>query len=435
MLEKVLPDILRITTSTVCVIVLFFALSRPKYRLRLYVAIATTIVIIDAIVCTVFAMEEKFTEEIFYSIPFYIIIVCAFKCLFQDNILQWMFNCVTVYIVYAIVFFSSYYLGNLFPLFNYGTMIFRVVLFAVFILFFYKFMRPLYLEVSESWGIFILPIIAIFATYVYLLLSHGDVYESMQFNVGNYCFLTVITLFVYTAIIGTIFSTKKKYAIKEENIKRKANEELLLNEITAYHEFVDIAKKNRHDLRHHNAVLAEYLATQDFDGALRYLNEYSTSIDTSALIDGSELIEFCENPSANAVLRVYEKRVRDLKIEFAFEAPALSKLPFSIVETSEVLSNILENAVEATAKSKSNHRFIHLISYIKENNLLVEVVNSIDCNKIIKNDLPISTKEDGGTGLKSVKDTVEKYGGIINFSQTGDTFSMRLIVPIKNNNA
>lgn len=425
MFIELLPDILRFITTSSCIIGLFFALSRPKYKIRVYFFIAAAIVIIDAVVCTLFTVNNKISVQVLYSIPYYVLITCGCKWLFKDSMLQWAFNCITVYIVYAIIFFASFYLGRLMPFGGYGTMVFRTALFGLIIVFFYKFLRPLYLEVSENWGKFILPLLGIFSFYIYLLLSKGDAYVSMAHNLFYYCFLTAITLLVYVAIIGTIFSTKKKQLLREENQRRKANEILLLSELDAYHEFVNIAKENRHDMRHHNAILAEYVASKDLESAKEYLKEYSKSIESAAMT------EFCKNPLANAVLKVYAKRISDLGIEFVYETQALGKLPFTLIETSTVLSNILENALEATEKCQLEKKFIKLHSSIKDNKLILEVENSSDTNGEFMNGIPISTKEGGGTGLKSIKTVINNYNGLLDLKSTDGVFVLRLVVPIK----
>lgn len=422
MFVEILPDILRYMTTTICIISLFMILSRPKYNKAVYILIAAVIVVIDMVVCTLFRINDKLTEEIFYSIPFYILITCTMKVLFKDGILQWAFNCITTYILYIIIFFASYYLGQLAPLYGYGTMVFRICLFGIFILLFYRFIRPLYLTVSESWGVFILPIIGIFSCFVYLLLSEGHAYTSMDHNVVYYCFLTGVTILTYIAIIGTILSTKKKQSLKEENQRRKAVEELLLSELNSYYNFVEIAKENRHDLRHHSIVLNEYLASRDIDIAMQYLSEYADTIDSNALT------EFCKNPCANAVLRVYKKRISDLGIEFIIESDALTRLPFNVIETSTVLSNILENALDATEKCHLQNKFIKLQSDIKDSKLILEVVNSCDHPQKIINGLPVSTKKDGGIGLKSVQNVLKKYDGFLSVKQSNQEFVLRLVV-------
>jgi sensor histidine kinase regulating citrate/malate metabolism len=94
-----------------------------------------------------------------------------------------------------------------------------------------------------------------------------------------------------------------------------------------------------------------------------------------------------------------------------------------------VLGNLLENALEACVKLNEN-RFIVLETHIKTAQLFIQVKNSFDGIVRDKNDLMISTKPNGGLGLRSVKEVLEHYGGDLLTEWKTDIFTVYAAVKI-----
>lgn len=423
MFLEILPDLLRGSTTNVCLIVLFFILSRPKYNHKLYIVCAIIITVIDTLICSAFYLNKNYTGVVYYSLCLYVMMVVVGKFFFFDKILQWCFNCVTMLNVYAIVVVASYILGMLFPHPQYAVTVIRIVMFAVTITLFRIYLRPLYLEVSENWAAFLLPTAAILANYLYIMLSLGDVEASMSVNHVYFIILTLVTVFTYLAIILSLKNIKQKYALREENLKRKAHEEMLTDEIENYDNFLNAAKQNRHDIRHHNAILAEYLNNDDIAGAKAYLKQYDNSI------IGGALKEFAKDPTANAVFRLYDRRAREQNIDFDVHSETEAGFPALHTDTVILLSNIFENALEACRQCSFTPKQICYSSTIKNGSVLIEIKNSVGSQLHFENGLPVTTKNGGGTGLLSVKNIVEKYNGMLEVGQEGNEFYTRIIFP------
>lgn len=47
-----------------------------------------------------------------------------------------------------------------------------------------------------------------------------------------------------------------------------------------------------------------------------------------------------------------------------------------------------------------------------------------------QNDIPKTTKENGGTGVRNVVEAVSRYGGMLDLSQDEDVFISRVIIPL-----
>ncbi len=205
--------------------------------------------------------------------------------------------------------------------------------------------------------------------------------------------------------------------------REKSRMELLSQEIATYQAALDTAAQNRHDLRHHDALLTEYLEQGDTGKALAYLHAHD-----SAIAEG-KLEQFCAEPTVNAVLRIYGRQAEDANVEFAAVAELPQTLPLDAPELGGLFSNILENALCAAQGVPGG--FITLETRIEDGNLLLEVKNSVAGHTEFRNDLPVSQKPGGGIGTQSILAAAKRHGGIALFSQAENAFCTRVILPLQ----
>ena len=423
MFIDIFPDLLRGSTTTISILLLLPILSKTKISTKNHILIISIIAIIDIAICTRFYLNDNYTGVLYYSLVSYLLIIIGFEFFLKDKIFQWLFNSVTVLIIYAIIVISSYFMSHLFIHPEYANTLIRLGFFAITIVFFKTMVRPLYLEVSENWGAFLLPIAGILISYLYILLSLGEITSSMQANIIYFYLLTLITVLVYTAIMFSLRSLRVQYQLREENIKRQANETLLRSEIEAYETTLNQAKQTRHDIRHHNSILIEYLHHGDTESAMHYLKLYDDNLKEHVLKD------YSKNRIANAVFRIYDRRSKEFHIEFKVQSEADHLINNQFPDLGIVLSNILENAFTAVRQCMFEKRFISYTSCVENGSILIEIRNSMEGFVNFDNGLPQTTKQGGGTGLLSVKNSVEKYGGMVEFKQDRNEFITRIIFP------
>lgn len=426
MFTDIFPDLLRGTTSIIFLMLLLPILSKHKLKPWHGFWMMVIVLVLNAGVFSQLYITRNYTGAVYYSLAFYVVIICGIKLLLKDALFQWLFSSVTVLNAYAIIVIASFYLCYLFPHPEYANTIIRIILFLATILFFKRWLRPLYLEVSENWGAFLLPISSLLIGYLYILLSLGDVELSMSLHIHYFYLLTIITIMSYIAILFSLKSLRANFLLRAENIKSQANALLLKSEIAAYETTLNLAKQTKHDIRHHNAIIAEYLNGEDLDGAKSYLSLYDQSIQDHTYR------AFSKNPTANAVFRIYERRARQHDIEFLIQAQADHHLKPMESEMGIILSNIFENAFYATKECQMVPRYIHYTSTVLNESLLIEIKNSFEGVIDYEHGLPKTTKKDGGTGLKSVMRMVEKHHGMFQIHQDHQVFSVQIIFPIQN---
>lgn len=100
-----------------------------------------------------------------------------------------------------------------------------------------------------------------------------------------------------------------------------------------------------------------------------------------------------------------------------------------------ILSNLLDNAIEACEKNKvASNKWINLTIRVINAMIVIKVENSMEVKPIIKNNNLLTSKADDklhGWGIKIVKSAVEKYGGVIKYTVSEDKF--RVVVTLNYN--
>ena len=98
-----------------------------------------------------------------------------------------------------------------------------------------------------------------------------------------------------------------------------------------------------------------------------------------------------------------------------------------------VLSNLLENALEASLRTAPERRQIRITAYLHaERLLLIEVENAFDGEIKEKDGVFRSSKRRGnGVGIQSVRHIAEKTGGASTFTYQDGSFSAKVMLRAK----
>lgn len=168
------------------------------------------------------------------------------------------------------------------------------------------------------------------------------------------------------------------------------------------------ARRAKHNVRHHIAVMQEYLAAKDYAALGDYLNRYGRSLPDDSLV------RFYENTAANAVLLYFAQHAKDSGIDYDVKSEIPQSIGISETDISVLLGNLLENALDACKTDSAKDKKIIVRANTEDGSLCVTVDNTFtgELKKTLDGKL-ISTKHRGaGLGTESVRSIAEKYGGI-----------------------
>lgn len=267
-----------------------------------------------------------------------------------------------------------------------------------------------------------LPVLVALPILATAVVSFLPIYPAQSFA-SHPVYITAMMLGVEGIYFFFIYTFYRNLLKISRLLKDEARAQLLESEIISYQESLETAKQTRHDLRHHNALILDYLETGNTQAAIEYLRQADEAVTSS------RLTEFSANPTANAVLRIYSRKAQELDIEYAALADIPETLPLTAPELGALLSNMLENAVEACEKAAPPH-YIALTIQTDEAGLRLEIRNSASCATAFEDGMPVSTKPGGGTGTKSIAHIVKAHGGMLRFKQEGDEFLTQILLPM-----
>lgn len=422
-MQSILPDLLRSVASDAMTAILISSLARSKYRYLHWIVLAA-LIFADTLLEIRYYLVGDYDRVVIVNLSIWLAILFFVRFFYRESFMQWCFNVLTTMLFFIMAVFISYHLSDLLPYSVYANTVIRVLLLGGTARLFRHTLRPVYQSVLEHWDIYILPIVSLLGCFIYLYTFTGGVEKALTEQAGILGFLCVATVCVYVAIFRFLNVTKSEETARESAIRAQQQQKLLQNELNTYDAFVETAKQNRHDMRHHDSLILQYLEQGDVQEAQRYIKSHQKTLEVSSLH------EFCKNKTANAVLRLYERRAMAFGISFKCEAdiPALLKMPDP--EFGGMLSNLLENATEACEHEQEPQRSIVFNAHTSDGRLLIQLSNTAHGKIAFKNGLPVSTKREGGIGTTSVLSFANTYGGLVDYTQRNGEFIVRLILPL-----
>lgn len=178
----------------------------------------------------------------------------------------------------------------------------------------------------------------------------------------------------------------------------------------------------RHDMRHFLLNISAFIEEGENEKALAYIRQVIAATDKTATQ------KYCKNEIVNMILSSYERRIRENGIRFQYSIQIPERLSVSDVNLTSILSNALENAVQATAMVEPEKREIRLELRMNANKLLISVKNTCAETPKLVDGLPQSSKNGHGLGTQSIRYVTEKLNGNCQFTVQDHWFLLRVIL-------
>lgn len=421
------PDLLRSVITDVMLVLLLSTMATPKYKSKAVYIIATAIILVANVGANCyFYLSENYTAVFFVDLAMLMVIGIALKPLFTDKIMQWCFSYITMVNIYCIVVFLSYMLSDIFPSPIYGMAYLRLILFSVIVFVFHRWVSALYRSVLDYWHIYLLPVAALLAC----LMSYfffGDVKETMTSI--PLLFVMLLGLSVYVSIIHSFKTITEQYAMREENQKMQAEREYLQlaagtmsGRLKLMEEVSVQNSRAAHDRRHFNNVLLELLERGETGEAAALLQSQNQATPIISKV-------YCENPAVNAAVCHYAALAEQAGIpaEIALDIP--DDLNVAALELSMVVSNLMENAIQACERLPKNQTSYLRFTCRSVGRLMLEMENPCAGDAVLdENGYPVAREEGHGIGSKSVLAFAKKYDGELLYKIEKGVFRVRLLV-------
>ena len=182
----------------------------------------------------------------------------------------------------------------------------------------------------------------------------------------------------------------------------------------------------QHDIKQHLTCMRELISKKDYDGTSKYLEKFTDNIKASYLKINTG------NYIADAVLSSKISVAIEKGITFDCNASLPKTFPIDDVDFCSILSNIIENAIEACEKVSENPYIRCNIETIK-NQLIIEVENSSNGKYKMRDGYFESQKKERlhGIGLRHTQSIIETYDGICSIRAEENIFKIEISIPLK----
>lgn len=180
-----------------------------------------------------------------------------------------------------------------------------------------------------------------------------------------------------------------------------------------------------HEFTNHIDALELLLQQEDVEGAKAYLQTISKTVHTSTTILNSH------NPLLDALLSKKYEEASKKGVAVYYDLSDLREMPLNKTDMVTVVSNLLNNAIEAAAQSDRPEVYVRMRK--TESELLIAVRNRVrEDVELAEGQLPCSTKTEPGhgMGLVNVRDTLKRCHGEYTMSCREKWFRVTCSVPI-----
>jgi signal transduction histidine kinase len=427
-MQELISNVFRGSVTSLMNVLLLFTLTKSKGRGS--TALAAVIVFLTDFTITFYLyLHSNLTTVSRANLIMFIVLGICLKPLSKDNGMQWAFNYLTTLNIMMGIVILSFHLGRLFPHPHYANTAIRLVLYLLVILLFHHRLLPLYQSASLNWPIFSVLVFCIFLILSYYFYVPTDIQHTL---VSAKTPLLLLVLLI-TAAYGTVFYSLKRFsamhALETENLNMQHERGLLSQAATIMAdrlEFMDkVAQQNSlatHDRRHFNSMLLNLLDQGELEEARTYLKQQLAQANPQTRV-------YCQNKAVNAAICYYiaKAEASGVSVETTLDIPI--QLPFDSVELALVVSNLLENAIQAVQLLPQDQaRTIHFTCRHK-GRLLLEMSNPCPEHTTLDHKgLPFSSQNDHGLGTKSVVAFANKYHAELLYSIKQNLFTVRLLI-------
>ena len=220
--------------------------------------------------------------------------------------------------------------------------------------------------------------------------------------------ILAITLFIVLVILVYQKKEMKRLMVLKDKCIREQTEQykMAMNKERELRRF-------RHDYNAHMTAISGLLANEEYVKLQEYIKSMGYFREKFNLVNSGNII-------TDAVFNQYKELCDKDNIEFEISG----KLPenFNMAETDlcVLLSNLISNAYEAALKCEDDRRIISVEIRNSDDDIFIDVSNSVNGEVVFKNGLPVTDKPDRknhGFGVENILEVVERNGGYVEWKQ------------------
>ena len=249
-------------------------------------------------------------------------------------------------------------------------------------------------------------------------------------EINAYIIISTVGIVFINILVFSLFSKlQNQLEIQRNNDLLNTQMRLEKQSFKQIEESYNRTRELRHDLKNHILVLKGIAENGTKDEMLQYLEKMTDAVEEATYISMSK------NTAVDAVLNEKLLYAQKNGISTQFDITPLKNTKVSPMDICTVISNALDNAVEACAKIDSvSDRYLKLKIKGTDEEIIISVENPYKDEPKRRAGTYISLKkesENHGLGLKSIKRTVDKNKGDMLVKYENGIFNLVISLPHK----
>lgn len=256
--------------------------------------------------------------------------------------------------------------------------------------------------------IILVPLLLVFVVEVYIVKVLYNAADTCD-GVGGDIELLIVQVLGTASIFCILFAYKKcvdNFRMSEKirlyDRERRYSQQHA-NEVKSYY---DTAKSMRHDFKNHILIIGELLRKEQYSKAVSYISELNKTCESTELTfhTGCPILDI-----------IFTDKLSALADKVTVKCAAVPEIDET--DICVIFANAVDNAVSAVSKLPDVEKFIKITTKGRGEMLFVELENSFDGKPF-----------EIGTGIENIISAAEKYGGTVQISTHGNTFSLKMIL-------
>ena len=180
----------------------------------------------------------------------------------------------------------------------------------------------------------------------------------------------------------------------------------------------------RHDMRHNLNMIEGFLKTGKPEKAEEFIKTILNELDMI------KLKRFCENDTVNLLCTSFSDKAEHMGARLVMKLELPKELAILDTELCAVISNGLENALNAVSGLEESSKWIRFYCGVRMNNLLIEIQNPYSGKIAMRNGMPVTKQAGHGYGCRSIRAIAEKKHGMYSFEPNSGIFTLRVALPL-----
>lgn len=293
---------------------------------------------------------------------------------------------------------------------------------------FYKMLNKIDKNIKSKFWVLFAIVMFVFLSITTVFLQ---IYPDTEQNSASTVMYTVLTsLFFAMSVILIYFYTEisKSYQRDSKLFLLENNFNTLQEQIAVQQQNSEKTNKIRHDMKNHLTNIRSLIDSGEIAAAVTLLDNTAENVNNAK----AEMID-TGNSFVDAIILSKTAVCREKNIDFSCSVQPLENIKIDAVDLSSLLSNLLDNAVEAAAQTTEPFVRLTIMKYNAYYTICVE--NSYKGKEFLKENMGvlISTKSDKalhGYGTQIISDIAQKYDGNYTWEAQENRFISTVIMII-----